>query len=103
MSGSVFLTNLDDFIAPSQQCVNPLVAPKVEKGTAKSGAKITLTNDFSRNEFDSVKNFPNLIKPKVSVGSEQKVAAVSLNDCLALGVLPLLRLCLFKNKAMKSY
>lgn len=85
MSGSVFLSNLDDFIAPSQACINPLVASKLDTSnepapTTKS-AKITLSTDFSKTDFDEGIVQPNLIKMR-SLGAK-KVAAVSLNDCLA--------------------
>ena len=90
MSGSVFLSNLDDFIALSQACVNPLVSARlgasntsdaVDGPVAKS-SKVTLSNDFSTTEFDNVAVEPNLIRSKVS-SSSKTVAAVSLNDCLA--------------------
>jgi hypothetical protein len=84
---SVFLNNLDDFIAPSQACVNPFV--QKSSGTAEKSPesrKITLRNDFSNTEFDRIESAP-LIKPdliKTKTGfANQKVASVSLNDCLA--------------------
>lgn len=84
---SVFLTNLDDYIAPSQACVNPFVASRKTSndGNDKNpSAKISIQLDLSISEFETVK--PNLIKSKLSsIHSEstQKVATVSLNDCLA--------------------
>lgn len=85
MSGSVFLSNLDDFIAPSQACVNPLVSGKldssVDVGTTEKSAKVTISNDYSRTEFERAEVKPNLINTKVS--SAKKVASISLNDCLA--------------------
>ena len=100
---SVFISNLDDFIAPSQACVNPLVngsKKNDDKDTEKrkiSGkrAVIALENDYSISEFTSsidtdIQNSskkPDLIKgvfTEGKVGSETKtVATVSLNDCLA--------------------
>jgi hypothetical protein len=89
---SVFVNNLDDFIIPSQACVNPLVANKREEAlqeekkqkivSSKPGiAKISLQSDFSVSEYDmDVK--PNLIKTR-GEGVSEKVATVSLNDCLA--------------------
>jgi hypothetical protein len=75
---SVFINSLDDFIAPSQACVNPFVQEKLEQ--SKGSAKITLQSDFSISEYDtSVK--PDLIKTKAE--STTRVATVSLNDCLA--------------------
>lgn len=93
MSGSVFLSNLDDFIAPSQACVNPLVSARLEASGADTTAsaanlsgkdkKVTLSNDFSKTEFDEVAVQPNLIRTTMSTGGVKKVASVSLNDCLA--------------------
>ena len=95
MSGSVFLNNLDDFIAPSQACVNPLVSSKLqpmvissqEGAAASRGPRVVLMNDDSTNDFDaSVRRpiaslQPDLIKTKVT--DAKRVATVSLNDCLA--------------------
>lgn len=93
MSGSVFLSNLDDFIAPSQACVNPLVSAKLESNGTDTGSnvanlggkdkRVTLSNDFSKTEFDEVAVQPNLIRTTVGTGGAKKVASVSLNDCLA--------------------
>ena len=98
---SVFLNNLDDFIAPSQACVNPLVLNKPKATAAASDttntsssatAKIVLQTDFSVSEFDGLvgskrqilphSQAPDLIKTKMGT-QNQKVASVSLNDCLA--------------------
>ena len=83
---SVFLNNLDDYILPSQACVNPLVSSKLEEEkkskTNENRNKILITNDFSTSEFDFVNEIkPNLIK-STNIG-KRKVATVSLNDCLA--------------------
>lgn len=102
MSGSVFLNNLDDFIAPSQACVNPLVSSKLlqpmvssqETGgltlgaAATKGPRVVLMNDTSTSDFDAsiphpiASLQPDLIKTKVS-DNKKRVATVSLNDCLA--------------------
>ena len=96
---SVFLNNLDDFIAPSQACINPLVLNKAKAATAapppqptgNGGGKIVLQTDFSVTEFDGLSKLsplipeataPDLIKAKLGAHN-QKVASVSLNDCLA--------------------
>jgi hypothetical protein len=83
MSGSVFLSNLDDFIAPSQACVNPLVATKLDTSalTTKAG-RVTLLNDYTKTEFDEPPVKPNLIGIRTT-STSSKVASVSLNDCLA--------------------
>ena len=96
MSGSVFLNNLDDFIAPSQACINPLVSSKLPSaatkvnsgaGISKGHAKVVLVNDSSASDFDAsirlpvTSRRPDLIQTKVS--DAKRVATVSLNDCLA--------------------
>ncbi|MED6234886.1 hypothetical protein ATANTOWER_006338, partial [Ataeniobius toweri] len=43
-SGVLQLTDLDDFITPSQECVKPV---KVEKKQGKSVAKIQIEDDGS--------------------------------------------------------
>lgn len=84
---SVFLNNLDDFIVPSQACVNPFVVGSSTSGTsttAPSSSRITLAADYSSTEFDlkiAPVVQPNLIRTKTV--ADQKVASVSLNDCLA--------------------
>jgi hypothetical protein len=108
MSGSVFVNNLDDFIAPSQACVNPFVnGTNPEKpvdphlvSINKPSKKHRITLEPEDFQFDSdymsdypsiIQSFaaapipqvePNLIKQRV--GNDSKtVATVSLNDCLA--------------------
>ena len=99
MSGSVFLNNLDDFIAPSQACVNPLVSSKLQPmvvssqegggpgAAASRGPRVVLMNDASTSDFDAsvprpiASLQPSLIKTKVT--DAKRVATVSLNDCLA--------------------
>lgn len=82
---SVFLSNLDDFIAPSQACVNPFVQqPRSDGEAGKSTTKrLQLSDDYSLTEYEAVK--PDLIKTKEAKVSNTtaKVATVSLNDCLA--------------------
>ena len=86
---SVFLNNLDDFISLSQACVNPFVANRKQDDESKPVlAKIDLQSDFSSTEYEKPKDpltqKPSLIKSRISTASKgQKVAAVSLNDCLA--------------------
>ncbi|XP_049866783.1 probable cytosolic Fe-S cluster assembly factor GL21135 [Pectinophora gossypiella] len=66
-SGALQLTDLDDFITPSQECIKPV---KIEKSKAKTGAKIKIGDD---GYFD------------ISSGREQKLQKVeiTLADCLA--------------------
>jgi hypothetical protein len=76
---SVFLSNVDDFILPSQACVNPIVLNKAVQSTVESSAKIFL--QIEDEAQDKVFTKPQIIKTKNS--NNQKVASVSLNDCLA--------------------
>ncbi|CAH2074676.1 unnamed protein product, partial [Iphiclides podalirius] len=66
-SGVLQLTDLDDFITPSQECIKPVT---IEKTKTKTGAKIKIGDD---GYFD------------VSSGREQKLKKVeiTLADCLA--------------------
>lgn len=64
-SGALQLTNLDDFITPSQECIKPV---EVKKGKTKTGSKITISEDGV--DID-------LRAPKL-----QKVE-ITLGDCLA--------------------
>ncbi|TDH02887.1 hypothetical protein EPR50_G00157080 [Perca flavescens] len=63
------LTDLDDFITPSQECVKPI---KIEKKQGKSLAKIQIEDDGSYVQVNQD-------------GGKQKLekAKISLNDCLA--------------------
>ena len=67
-SGIVQLTDLDDFITPSQECVKPV---KIE-GASKTGAKIKIEADGSYTE-------------ELSDGTQKKLpkAQITLADCLA--------------------
>ncbi|XP_066498313.1 cytosolic Fe-S cluster assembly factor narfl isoform X1 [Hoplias malabaricus] len=68
-SGVLQLTDLDDFITPSQECVKPV---KVEKKQGKSVAKIQIEDDGSYFQVNQD-------------GQKQKLekAKITLNDCLA--------------------
>ncbi|XP_061701220.1 cytosolic Fe-S cluster assembly factor narfl [Syngnathoides biaculeatus] len=68
-SGVLQLTDLDDFITPSQECVKPV---KVEKKQGKSVAKIQIEDDGSYVQINQS-------------GQKQKLskAKITLNDCLA--------------------
>ena len=69
-SGIVQLTDLDDFIAPSQECIKPV--PVTKKSGNKGQAKIKIEADGSYTE-------------QLADGSEKKLekAAITLADCLA--------------------
>ncbi|XP_075035381.1 cytosolic iron-sulfur assembly component 3 [Mixophyes fleayi] len=68
-SGVLQLTDLDDFIGPSQDCIKPV---KVEKKTGKGAAKIRIEDDGSYFQINQD-------------GASQKLekAKITLNDCLA--------------------
>ncbi|KAM8960374.1 cytosolic iron-sulfur assembly component 3 [Pelodytes ibericus] len=68
-SGVLQLTDLDDFIGPSQDCIKPV---KVEKKPGKAAAKIRIEDDGSYFQIDQE-------------GASQKLekAKITLNDCLA--------------------
>ncbi|KAI7803840.1 cytosolic Fe-S cluster assembly factor narfl [Triplophysa rosa] len=68
-SGVLQLTDLDDFITPSQECVKPV---KVEKKQGRSVAKIQIEDDGSYFQVNQD-------------GQKQKLekAKITLNDCLA--------------------
>lgn len=89
---SVFLNNVDDFILPSQACINPLVLQKAASTSESTTTKTKVENkvknvlsiDSTQSEFERVKEVkPDLIKSSFSSSSGAKVATVSLNDCLA--------------------
>ncbi|XP_008047579.1 cytosolic Fe-S cluster assembly factor NARFL [Carlito syrichta] len=68
-SGVLQLTDLDDFIGPSQECIKPV---KVEKRPGSSVTKIHIEDDGSYVQVDHDGRIQRLEKAKVS-----------LNDCLA--------------------
>ncbi|KAF0032655.1 hypothetical protein F2P81_014945 [Scophthalmus maximus] len=68
-SGVLQLTDLDDFITPSQECVKPV---KVEKKQGKSVAKIQIEDDGSYIQINQDGGKKKLEKAKIT-----------LNDCLA--------------------
>ncbi|KAF5306147.1 hypothetical protein FQR65_LT07423 [Abscondita terminalis] len=68
-SGALQLTDLDDFITPSQECIKPVVIEK--KGTS-TGAKISIQEDGSYFEIENNGQMQKL----------QKVE-ITLSDCLA--------------------
>nr|XP_045238689.1 cytosolic iron-sulfur assembly component 3 isoform X2 [Macaca fascicularis] len=68
-SGALQLTDLDDFIGPSQECIKPV---KVEKRPGSGVAKIRIEDDGSYFQVNQDGGTRRLEKAKVS-----------LNDCLA--------------------
>ncbi|XP_047636996.1 cytosolic iron-sulfur assembly component 3 isoform X1 [Phacochoerus africanus] len=68
-SGAVQLTDLDDFIAPSQDCIKPV---KVDKKLGSGGAKIYIEDDGNYFQVNADGGTRKLEKAKIS-----------LDDCLA--------------------
>jgi iron only hydrogenase large subunit-like protein len=67
-SSAVILTDLNDFIAPSQACIKPVEAPKTTDSNAQ--LKVTENGEYYQVEVD---------------GTQTKLekASITLNDCLA--------------------
>lgn len=106
---SVFIGDLDDFITPSQACVNPIFAGTAEAtpkptgdgaGDSKGRAKVTLEASWMEDAVGTpmtvqapalvplplpLQQEPDLIKARPAQGGQGAPAAatVSLNDCLA--------------------
>ena len=72
---SVFLTNLEDFIAPSQACV--VIANDPSSSSSRTGPSQKIVLDLASEDYKVEEKF-NIIKPTAA-----KVAKVTLNDCLA--------------------
>ncbi|XP_017771766.1 PREDICTED: probable cytosolic Fe-S cluster assembly factor CPIJ010948 [Nicrophorus vespilloides] len=68
-SGALQLTDLDDFITPSQECIKPV---QIEKTQTTTGAKISIGEDGSYNQMDVSGSFQKLEKVEIT-----------LADCLA--------------------
>uniref|UniRef100_UPI00398F0F48 cytosolic Fe-S cluster assembly factor narfl isoform X1 n=1 Tax=Pristiophorus japonicus TaxID=55135 RepID=UPI00398F0F48 len=69
LSGVLQLTDLDDFITPSQECVKPV---KVERKPGKSSGVIRIEDDGSYTQLNQDGGIQKLEKAKIT-----------LNDCLA--------------------
>ncbi|KAG7401811.1 hypothetical protein PHYBOEH_010274 [Phytophthora boehmeriae] len=81
---SVFLGDLDDYIQPSQACVNPLFTSDAAATNGSSQqqnglAKITLQTELSADDFA----VPQPLKPNIIRTTTQEKATISLDDCLA--------------------
>ena len=72
-SGALRLTDLDDFIAPSQECIKPVQVDKTTPGVKKGRAKITIDTSGDYLELDA------------ATGRTEKLekASITLADCLA--------------------
>ncbi|CAH0476680.1 unnamed protein product [Peronospora belbahrii] len=83
---SVFLGDLDDYIQPSQACINPLFTSDTashagnNNGQSTNGlAKITLQTDLTAADLA----VPAPLKPNIIRTTTQEKATISLDDCLA--------------------
>ena len=90
--GSIILGNLDDFIAPSQACVNPIFTqPKAGAGGGPGGSMATPNSDEPAARHivietdDALLAPPPIVQPDLikTVGGAGTAARVSLSDCLA--------------------
>ena len=72
-SGALRLTDLDDFIAPSQECIKPVQVDKKPTVKGKARAKISIDTSGDYLELDA------------ATGQTQKLekASITLADCLA--------------------
>ncbi|KAG8896906.1 Cytosolic Fe-S cluster assembly factor nar1 [Tulasnella sp. 408] len=74
-SGALTLTDLNDFITPSQACIKPVEAPEPE-------VKNDVGNASTQIEIDSSGAYHEL-EVGTSKRKKLKKAEISLNDCLA--------------------
>lgn len=91
-ASSVMLGDLNDFISPSQACVNPIFAgDKSSSNEAQNSESVglpkiglQLENDFgSAMDFEMAPPTPAPSAPDLIKTSDKKTAKVSLSDCLA--------------------
>lgn len=66
-SGALQLTDLDDFITPSQECIKPVPVQKTKNPKSRTGSKITIMEDGSY----------------VSGTQKLEKVEITLADCLA--------------------
>lgn len=80
MSNRLLLNDINDYVLPSQECVNPIFSINT-KGTAK----ITLNTDDNELEmyFIIYNNYRSNVHPDIIKSDENMKAVISLNDCLA--------------------
>ena len=93
---SVFLSNLDDYINPSQACINHFVLSKTnindekDKNNNDNNKKKKIVIETDNSDIGIGLTFSNDIKPNIikttntsKSNNNIKVASISLNDCLA--------------------
>ena len=91
-SGALRLTDLDDFIAPSQECIKPV---QVEKKTTKTKAAAASSSSSSSSSSSavvkkgrakiSIDTSGDYLELNAATGQTQKLekASITLADCLA--------------------
>ena len=89
-SGALRLTDLDDFIAPSQECIKPV---QVEKKTTKTKAASSSSSSSSSSSAVvkkgrakiSIDTSGDYLELNAATGQTQKLekASITLADCLA--------------------
>ncbi|KAG0706111.1 iron hydrogenase [Suillus ampliporus] len=94
-SGALTLTDLNDFITPSQACIKPVEQANVPQENAEPGAATTeIVIDSSGSYYEVSANGAS--SNASSKGTERKLqqAQISLNDCLACsGCITSARIC----------
>ena len=68
-SGVVQLTDLDDFITPSQECIKPVQIDKKTEKASKTGAKIKIESDGSYIEELNDGTKKKLPKAQITLGT----------------------------------
>ena len=81
------LADLDDFLAPSLECIKPAVVNKNNDSTSGSVTVLNLDNDASAaaSSFSLVTSQAPVEKPRPNLikSGADKIAQISLQDCLA--------------------
>ncbi|KAF9029007.1 iron hydrogenase [Hymenopellis radicata] len=83
-SGALTLTDLNDFIGPSQACIKPVEqinpAPQEDKGAASTEIRVDVNGSYYEVSADGLSGLKN--KPS-NAGRKLEQAQINLNDCLA--------------------
>ncbi|XP_018334505.1 probable cytosolic Fe-S cluster assembly factor AGAP009023 [Agrilus planipennis] len=69
ISGALQLTNLNDFITPSQECIKPII---IEKSCTKTGSKISIQEDGTYYQVEDL-----------TIPQKLQKVEIALSDCLA--------------------
>lgn len=87
-SGAVKLANLDDYLAPSQACVKPMLKPAAgDDGAPRANKGRTVTIEVADADVAAAAARPPSPSgshfQQIRADATKKTATVSLNDCLA--------------------